>query len=351
MTETTFSLRQLDPQDGPAYAAVLAASPDTGAIGNAVRFEIDPYQALLALHKDTVGVVAETAGYEGLVGSGLLRFGQCQWEGEVRPSALLNTLVVHPDYRRRGLAAQLARWREAFAIRQAGEGGVIWAIIQRNNTGSELTARKWANQFLASRLMFAPLRMRSMPPARTRLYEVRPAQPEDLDGVVEQLNRYYRDYNLYSPESKSSLAAWLAETPFDSPFRHYWIITDKAGSILAGVGLAENYRLRTTLITHLPAGLGVLNRVFHVVPANGEMREIALSRLWYAPGQMKAARQLLETIRWEWREKATSMLLYADVHSPVVHLLGVQDRLGKGLASIAVRADVPCTEGRLCYYA
>jgi GNAT superfamily N-acetyltransferase len=351
MTELTFSLSQLGPQDGPAYAAVLAASPDTGAIGSAVRFEIDPYQALMSLHRDTVGVVAETPGFDGFVGSGLIRFGQCQWEGEVRSSALLNTLVVHPDYRRRGLASQLAKWREEFARLRIGEGGVIWAIIQRNNTGSERTARKWAPQFLGSRLAVVPLRIRSVPPPRSRHLDVRPALPDDLDTVAEQLNRYYRDYNLYSPETRSSLAAWLDETPFDSPLHHYRIVTDKAGHLLAGMGLSENCRLRTTLITHLPLILRVLNLVFNVVPTNGQLQEIALSRLWYAPGQLEAAQHLLETMRWEWRARGTSLVLYADVRSRLMRLLGVRERVGKELVGIAVRAPVPCIEGRLFCYA
>ena len=351
MTELTFSLRQLRPQDGPAYAAVLAASPDTGAIGTAVRFEIDPYQALMSLHRDTVGVVAETPGFDGFVGSGLVRFGHCQWEGEVRSSALLNTLVVHPDYRRRGLASKLANWREEFARQRIAEGGVVWAIIQRNNTGSERIARKWAPQFLSGRLAVVPMRMRSGPPPRSRYFHVRPALRDDLDTVVEQLNRHYQDYNLYSPETKSSLATWLDETPFDSPFRHYRVVTNKAGSLLAGTGLSENCRLRTTLITHLPLALRVLNRAFNVVPTDGELREIALSRIWYAPGQLGAAHHLLETMRWEWRARGTSLVLYADVRSQLMRLLGVRERVGKELVGIAVRAPSPCTEGRLFYYA
>jgi hypothetical protein len=351
MTESTFSLRQLGPRDGLAYAAVLAASPDTGSIGSSVRFEIDPYVALMSLHGDTVGVVAETPGYAGFIGSGLIRFGQCQWEGQVRSSALLNTLVVHPDFRCHGAASQLASWREQFARQRFSETGVIWAIIQRNNTASERTAHKWASQFLANRLAVIPLKMRSRPAPRSRHFVVRAARPDELDALAGQLNRYYRDYNFYSPETSSSLETWLNQTPFGTPFRHYRIVTDKAGSLLAGMGLAENYRLRTTLITHMPTILRLLNRLFNVVPANGELREIALSRVWVAPGQLEAARHLLETMRWEWRERGTSLTFYADVRSEMMRLLGVRDRIGKMLASIAVRGPLPCSEDRLCYYA
>jgi len=350
MAGTGLSLRQLSPADGEAYAAVLAASPDTGSIGTAVRFEIDPYRALMALHQDTVGVVAGAPDHAGFAGSGLIRFGQCQWEGELRPSALLNTLVVHPDFRRRGVASQLAGWREQYAHQRQGDGVVIWAVIQRNNTGSERTARKWAREFLRDRVAMVPLRMRASPPPSSKHLVIRPPRPDELDGVADQLNQYYREYNLYSPESRASLAAWLEVTTFDTPFRHYRIAADKSGALLAGLGLSENCRLRTTLITHLPAAMKLLNRIFRVVPLDGELREIALSRVWYAPGQERAARALLETVRWEWRDRGTSLMLGGDVRSPIMRLPGLMDRGGKELAGVAVRAPVPCAQDRLfCY--
>ena len=346
-----FSLRQLCPEDGPAYAALLAASPDTGSVGTAVHFEIDPYQALLALHADTVGVVAETPDFAGLVGSGLIRFRQIQWEGQVLPSALLNTLVVHPDFRRRGLASLLAKWREDYARSRFGEHGVIWAIIQRNNTGSERTAQKWANQFLEHRLTIFPMKMRSTPPTPSREFVVRPIQPDDLVTVVEQLNQFYRNYNLYPPETEQSLLAWLNETPFDSVFRHYRVVTDHAGRLLAGLALAETFRLRTTVITHMPTVLRFLNLLLHVVPSSGLLREVAVSRVWYDPGQDLAARYLFETMRWEWRERATSLLLYSDVRSPLLKIYGLRPWTGNTIESIALRAPTPCSEEKLFYYA
>jgi GNAT superfamily N-acetyltransferase len=348
--DQTFSLRQLRPEDGPAYAALLAASPDTGSVGLAVHFEIDPYQALLGLHSDTAGVVAEPPGYDGLCGSGLIRFRSCQWDGQVLPSALLNTLVVHPDFRRRGLASQLAKWREDYARARFGERGVIWAIIQSNNTGSERTAQKWASQFLKHRLVTISNKMRSNPPSSSGDFAVRPLQPDDFETLVEGQNRFYQDYNLYPPETPASLSAWLAETPFETPFRHYLVITGKAGHILAGFALAEIGRLRKTIITHLPPFLSLGNRLLHIVPPDGVMRELVISRLWFAPGEIEAARSLFESVRWEWRDRGTSLIFFADVRSPLAKLCAVWPWTGKTIESFALCGPTLCSEDRLFYY-
>ena len=51
-------------------------------------------------------------------------------------SGLLNTLVVHPDFRRRGIATALVTWCVQAARERFGDEGVVWALIQRGNVGS-----------------------------------------------------------------------------------------------------------------------------------------------------------------------------------------------------------------------
>jgi GNAT superfamily N-acetyltransferase len=345
MGSKDFSLRPLRAEDGSAYAALLAAGADSGRIEMAERFEIDPYQAMVGVNANTVGIVAETPGHEGLVGGVMIRFGRCQWEGEVRPSALLNTLVIHPDFRRRGLATQL----EDCAVRQFGEDGVFFAVIQRNNTGSERATRKWAGRIVEDRLAIIAKTTRPTRPARP--YVVRPIQPEELPTVAERMNAYYRDYNLYPPESADSLAEWLNRTPFEAPFRHYRVVTDESGSLLGGMAVAETYRLRTTLLTRVPAALRMLNLLFRVVPTSGHLRELTVSRAWFVPGQHEALRHLLEAVRWEWREIATSVVVTADVRSPMMEICNVRPWTATVIAGVALRAPVACSEDRLLYYA
>jgi GNAT superfamily N-acetyltransferase len=344
MGGTDFGLRPLRPEDGYAYAALLAADADSGRIGMAERFEIDPYQALVGVNANSAGIVAEAPGCEGLAGGVLIRLGLCQWEGEVRQSALLNTLVVHPDFRRRGLATQL----EDHAVRQFGKDGVFYAFIQHNNIGSERATRKWADRIVRDRLAVIPMTVRSA--RRSKRFVVRPAASEELATVAEGMNAYYRDYDLYPPETAASLTECLNRTPFEWPFRHYRVVTDVHGSLLGGMAVAETYRLRTTLITRMPPMLRLLNLIVRVVPASGQLRELTVSRAWFAPGQQETMRHLLDATRGEWSKVGASLVVSADVHSPLMEVCRVRPWTGTMIASLAVRSPAAYSEDRLLYY-
>ena len=166
MVADAIVLRQLVPTDGPAIDRLGRDTPDTGAVAFHSEFQHDAYETLMALRPETVGVVAE-APDKRIVGMGLVTFGNCQFEGELRPSAYLNSLGVHPDYRRRGIApgslpGESTRRREHF---QATESeGVIFAVIQGGNVGSIRTATSWNNQVIEGRMSGAAIKIRQKPP-------------------------------------------------------------------------------------------------------------------------------------------------------------------------------------------
>jgi hypothetical protein len=259
--------------------------------------------------------------------------------------------VVHPDFRRRGVASQLAKWREEYAYQRFGEEGVTFAIIQKNNIASELTAKKWYKQFLPDRLMIIPTKLRTGPPSKMGEWTVRLIEPAEFEAVSTQQNQFYKHYNLYPPETAESLAHWCAETPFDTPFHHYLVVTDRSNTVLAGLGLSENSRLRKVVITHVPKTLEIVDKFLKVFPDNRVMRELSLSRIWFAPGQLKAAQYLFETVRWEWREKGTSLVIFSDRRSPALEIYGIRPWTIKSLGGVALRGPTIISEDRLVYYA
>jgi GNAT superfamily N-acetyltransferase len=344
------SLRQLCPQDSRALGKLMDDSPDTGRIGTASHFEIDAFEALRAMQGDFVGVVAESPDYDGLVGACLARFGQCQFEGRLQPYALLNSLVVHPGFRGQGVGSALVGWLVNHSRNRLGDEGVIWALIQQGNVGSVQTVGKYLKQFISDRIVIVPTKTRATPPTPTPRFMVHPIGPSEFGRVADQLNSFYRDCNFYEPETAESLASWCASTPFDTPFRHYLVVTDSKGAVHAGAGVSELYRLRTLHIRHMPNTFYILNTFFRIVPSDRITKELVLSKIWLAPGRMEAAKHLFETIRWRWREKASLLIVWGDKGNPVLEALNLRPWTPVTKSTVVIDNPEAVSTSRLVYY-
>jgi len=345
---TKFSLRQLSPEDGQILGELMEKSPDTGKVGSSSHFEVDAFETFSVTQNNFTGVVAESPDYNGLIGACMVRFGKSQFDGELRPSALLNSLVVHPKFRRQGVASAMIKWLIDYTHNHLGEKGVIWALIQQGNIGSVRTLTKYLKQFINDRIIVIPIKTRSNPPKTSR-FTVRSAESDDFGQIADKLNNFYRNFEFYEPETAETLASWCSRTPFDTPFHHY-LIAEKDGEIHAGIGVSEEYRLKTLHITSMPFILRLLNVCFRIVPKNGVSKDLTLSKVWFDPGYLHAARYLLETIRWQWREQATMILALIDRKTPVSQVFNLKP--WSPVTKSAVIIDTPLTnpEERLFYY-
>lgn len=54
---------------------------------------------------------------------------------------------------------------------------------------------------------------------------------------------------------------------------------------------------------------------------HGEFDGVVASRFWYRPGAERAAVRLWEVVRWEWRARGSTFLLWSDPLAPLAHLL------------------------------
>jgi len=142
-----FTLRELQPSDSPALIKLITEFDDDLT----THFLVDPYQAIVSGTEDrTRGVVVESPGYDGLVGTGTVRFSTVQFNGEVLPLAFLDGLKVQKEFRGKGLGYQIASWRIQKAREEYGDQCVIGTGMLHDNHASHAVARKWCREFAES---------------------------------------------------------------------------------------------------------------------------------------------------------------------------------------------------------
>ena len=169
-----FTLRPMEPTDGPAIDALIREEAQTTSISMTTSYSHDVYRSLMAQHPSLFGVVAELPGVDGLAGFATAFVDEVTVAGQPYPTAHLENLKVRRDLRRQGLGARLAAWRIEEAERRFGGEGVLTAAIESSNAASIATARHWASQLVG------PVRLRIARPSATPPHQrglvVRPLQ-------------------------------------------------------------------------------------------------------------------------------------------------------------------------------
>jgi GNAT superfamily N-acetyltransferase len=347
-TATTFTLRQMTPTDGTAIAELGEQTPDTGAVAFKSQFHVDPYACLLALRPGTIGVVAENPGFDGLVGIGLMSFGEFHFEGAIRPYAYLYSLSVHPNHRRQGLASQIGAWRVARARERFGDEGVILAGIQAGNEGSLAVAKTWSGQRI-DRTQVAIATVRARAPHHESDLEVRPATAADFEEIASRQNAYYASYNLYPPVTTRSLGEWRSQAPFGFEIHDRFVVADQHGNLVAGLAMTEEGRLMSTRLVRLPPPLRLANAFLKITPPDGVLRRLHVDSIWFRPGHEDAATFLWESVRWLARDRGTTLMTFLDPQAPVARLIPMSRLMPRQIGSLVIRAPQPLDQQRLIY--
>lgn len=337
-------LREMRPQDSPALTALVQDQSEMAGSGMTTYFQIDAYRALLfADHHATVGVVAEAADSGQVVGMATVTFGEALYEGQQRPVAYLANLKVHPDYRRQGIGSQLAAWRVERARAQFGTDGVIWTGLERDNDASRATAAKWCRDFFEPVLVMpVPVHTAPVPPLAGVM--VRPiAKEDDLAEIAEKQNTFYQTHNFYEVENAESLAAWLRYTPADAPINAYYVATSPQGEILAGAGVTARHKIVVDKFHNPPPPIQPM------LPPDHTIREFIVRNIWYLPGQMNAARQIWETMRWDYRHQGSIFTSGFDPRGPLAAILEPEHPVIRIEVTLAIAGPEPLTQSRFIY--
>ena len=312
-SDPQIKLREMQPSDSAAVASLVSAL-DTDMT---TRFLMDPYTAITSGNKfATVGVVVESAGFDGLIGMGTVRFSEVQYNGEILPLAFLDGLKVRNDFRRRGLGYQIASWRVQRARELYGDRCVIATGMVYDNHASRAVAKKWCREFLDPAMVVRIRPTRTRQPKPLAGMTVRDIAPTEYEEYSDKRNTFYENYNLCERLDPGSIAELLAVSPEGRKPYRLFVAVDSAGNLLAGAQTWARGMLVSDTISNPPVPMRVLNSLLHILPSDFIIRDVAVSGIWYQPGHIEAARYLWEMIRWKCNEQGNTITTGFDPGDP-----------------------------------
>lgn len=337
---SSITLRAWQDDDSKDIAALLSRTAETGVLQSIPVFTVDYKEVQKVVAPSRVIVVAE-APDGGIVGMAAVDFGNCQYEGDVVPFAYLNTLAVHPDFRKQGIAAQLAAWRVAKANERVGAHGVIYTTIQSGNEGSFRTAQKWATQRLDRMgVAIAPLRRR--PPSPEAGITVREAAEADYEQIAAHQNRFYSDFNFYKPSTGIVVANRLRRTIAGKPMSAYFVAVNARGTLVGGMEVEAQGQYVYTQVKKMPLMNRLVARVLGMVSSDGIARQVLVKRWWFESDVV--GRYVWDMVRWLWRERGNTINYSYDRHSLYPSVLRFPFYMPPLNASVLLRATTPMSE-------
>lgn len=188
--------------------------------------------------------------------------------------AYVTEVMVHPDFRRTGVATKLLKELEEKAL-EMGSSYVYSYIYEPNS----------ASKSLFGKLGYSRVRDISTPVIATYKksdispeYSIVPVDKENTGSAVDLINEYNSGFMHFMPFTAQTFEARLKAVPWYGS-ENFWIVRDRDNKIVACAGLWDSSRLANMYYAREPAAMkltrsvsGVLSHIIKVpkITAEGE---------------------------------------------------------------------------------
>ena len=177
-----------------------------------------------------------------IAGSAACSINNIQFRGEPLKAAYLYGFMVDPEYRRRGIAAQLHKHIEDFAEQNAVD--LLYLTVVEDNSPAIRFFSKMGltrvNDFAFLSLMVYKTHMLS------GKAKIRPMRQNDLREVVAMINNTYEDYELFRPFSMESFEEYIERIPYFD--MSDILVHESDGNIRACVGYWDHSKVRRVIV-------------------------------------------------------------------------------------------------------
>lgn len=341
---TDITYRLVKPTDSPALENLVTITADSGAIGFTDEYQDD----LLAVHRGLAeefhAAVAEQNGQVVAMVFGEVRW--VQFAGQDVPGVYISHLRVHPEHRRQGLARGLAEWSLDYITGLLKSDTVLYGAVMAGNASLNLVEGLGFHATKSIRGGIVP--MRKSPPASFPDLEVRPANRAELPALVEGMNAFYRDHDLWSPVSVDTLEEFLGrDIAGVKPNQLY--VAARDGELLAGLSLSDRTKLVRMRLARAPRYVRSLGGWLGLLPQSGRLDALTVRRVWFRESELEAGRHLWQSLRYSLRERGNCLGIAYDPRDRLAELFQVPFWLPMFQARYLVRASVPLEADRPVY--
>ena len=122
-------------------------------------------------------------------------------------------------------------------------------------------------------------------------------------------------------------------------------------ALMAMLDVFQGQRVKVEMrVQQIPVYMRLLNKALQVVPESGVLKQLMVNSLWFSPGQLRVAQYLWETIRWEWRDRASTIVSFFDSRSPMAQVVRLPAWMPRASMSVYVSQPELVSSDRLVHF-
>ncbi len=325
-TEEKFTIRPVKPEDSAAIQELLLHVEESGPVETRMQFKVQNVpQGWDVISPGNFCLGAYAGDEQKLVGyisawPHLAVFGPVYHHEQV---IRVNGYMLHPAYRRGNLSLKLVQELLSWTGKTFGLNDMlVYACIQKVDEDLKELLAQIGGTVTNRQLELIPLK--TLPADANKKYSalpvnIREAQADDFARISNELNTFYKDFDFYIPQSALFLASWLSPKVLDGrppqKLATYYVAEDQAGTLVAGAGVFNTPSVYDVKVTKVTRPIQALNSILKLLPADGWLGPLLVSRVWYKQGQLKAARYLWQEVRQREHHHGKTLIISYDSKS------------------------------------